>query len=52
MWIKELYEDTRPKEYTCKECEYQWISRKDFGKPCKCPSCNSKNIKNEVELKK
>lgn len=32
-------------KYQCFSCNYLWTSRKNFGSPAKCPSCNSKNIK-------
>lgn len=32
-------------KYQCFSCNYLWTSRKNFGSPAKCPSCNSKKIK-------
>ena len=31
-------------DYKCNSCKYLWTSRKSFGSPARCPSCNSKNI--------
>jgi len=31
-------------KYICNNCSYMWQTRKKFGSPAKCPSCNDKNI--------
>ena len=30
--------------FKCNSCGYKWKSRKEFGKPGKCPKCSSTNI--------
>ncbi|MEK6895210.1 MAG: hypothetical protein AABX48_01695 [Nanoarchaeota archaeon] len=30
--------------YICKDCGYNWVTRKDIGRPANCPRCNSKRI--------
>lgn len=33
------------KHYECSECNYEWTSKKSFGRPAYCPSCRSKRIR-------
>ena len=37
------------KGYICRACDYQWISKKTFGKPSMCPNCRSRHIQGVEE---
>ena len=45
--IKKEQENKRilDSKYICISCDYGWETRKSFGKPSKCPKCNSDDIK-------
>ena len=32
-------------DYRCNQCNYVWNSKKSYGKPPRCPKCNSQNIR-------